>query len=159
MTSEEYISRLRENLTKKHRLLEEILELTRRQADSIIEDSIDNLGKLIDDKQIRIDAINKLDEDFNVYFQRLKRELKVNSLDELGKAGIKGAPELKAATAGILKLVGEISSMEKSNSDNARKLLKNLGDEVRKINQGKKVSSVYTPPPANIPSYYFDKKK
>jgi hypothetical protein len=156
---EKYMDRLIEISNKKQELLQNILALTKAQAGTINEDGIESLQKLIDEKQLVIDAINKLDEEFGVYFQRLKTTLKVTSLDQLNVSGIKGTKELKEVTEKIVKLITEISEIEKQNSEKGKKLLNQLGGEIRKINQGKKTNSAYSPPPMSIPSYFIDKKK
>lgn len=156
---EKYIGRLTELSSKKYKLLQEILALTRAQSQTITEEGVESLGRLIGDKQVKIDEINKLDEDFNVYFQRLKRELKVSSLEEMNVPGVAGTKELQESIRQIMSLIGEICTIEKENNDRAKELLNSLGTEIKKINQGKKVSSTYIPRPLNIPSYFIDKKK
>lgn len=156
---EKYMDRLTEILHKKQGFLQEILDLTGSQTTAIDEEDLDKLQKLIEDKQTKIDAIDKLDEEFNVYFQRLKSTLKINSLAELNAVGSPKAVQLKEATAGILKLIVAIDDIEKVNSEKSKKLLDATGDEIKKLNQGKKVNSAYTPAPLKLPSYFIDKKK
>ena len=156
---EKYIDRLTEILHKKQGFLQDILDLTESQAAAIDEESLEMLQKLIEDKQAKIDAIDKLDEEFNVYFQRLKSTLKINSLAELDAAGSPKAAQLNEATAGILKLIVGIGDIEKVNSEKSKILLDYMGVEIKKLNQGKKVNSAYTPAPFKLPSYFIDKKK
>jgi len=156
---EKYIERLIDILKKKHVLLRSILSLTQAQSSQINEDSIEELQKLIDEKQHVIDDINKLDEEFSVYFVRLKTTLKINSLDELNAAEVEGTRHLKEITAGIINLITEISEIEKTNDDKSKEVLGKLGGEIKKINQGLKVNSTYSPRPANTASYFIDKKK
>lgn len=158
-TTEKYMERLIDILKKKHVLLRSILSLTKAQYSHINEDSVEKLQKLIDEKQHVIDDINKLDDEFDIYFSRLKTNLKINSLDELNAAGIEGAKHLKEITAEIINLIMEISEMEKENRQKSKELLDILGEEIKKINQGKKVSATYTSKPINIPAYFIDKKK
>lgn len=156
---EKYMQRLIDLLKKKHVLLRSILSLTQAQASQINEDSIEKLTGLIDEKQHVIDDINKLDDEFNVYFTRLKTTLKINSVEELNASGIEGARHLKEITAGIINLINEISELEKTNSKSSQELLNKLGSEIRKINQSKKVNTVYTARPINTSAYFIDKKK
>jgi hypothetical protein len=159
MSPEKYIQRLNEILQKKILLLQDILVLTKAQAEVINEDEIDSLNKLIDKKQTKIDVVNELDEEFNVYFQRLKSSLGVKSIAGLDASGLEGAKELKDVTAEILNLINRISELEKQNTGNGKSLLDHLGGEIKKINQNKKVSSAYSPGPVSVPSYFIDKKK
>lgn len=156
---EKYIDRLIGILSKKKGLLEDILSLTEAQTNAISEDSIDVLDNLIDHKQLKIYDINKLDEEFEVYFSRLKSTQRISSLNELDMTAIAGAKELKAITAEIVQIISNISSLEKQNSKKSNELLGQLGGEIKKINQNIKVNNVYSPNQAKAPSYFIDKKK
>lgn len=159
MTAAEYISSLVELLEKKKSHMQCILDLTQKQSAVIDQDSLEELQKLIDEKQIHIDTINKIDEDFEVYFRRLKSTLNIKTLNELELPGVSGAAALKDETAAIIELIKKISKLEETNSIKAKGLLENLGDEIKKLNQGKKISSAYNPSPLSNPSYFIDKKK
>lgn len=159
MSPEKYIQRLNEILQKKTLLLQDILVLTEAQAKVINEDGIDDLNKLIDKKQTKIDAINSLDEEFSVYFQRLKSSMNIKSLTELDALGLEGAGQLKSLTGGILALINAIGEKEKQNNENSKKLLDQLGSDIKKLNQNKKVNSAYAHKSVDIPSYFIDKKK
>lgn len=156
---EKYIDRLIDILKKKQVLLGDILSLSQAQSSTINEDSIEKLQKLIDKKQTVIDDINALDDEFKVYFNRLKTSQKISSLDELDASGVNGAKELKALTGDIMKLITSIAEIEKSNSEKSQALLNQLGGEIKKINQGKRINNAYTPVQPKPPSYFIDKKK
>jgi hypothetical protein len=159
MTADKYIERLNDILQKKKVFLQDILTLTEAQSTTITEDGTEHLQQLIDKKQAVIDVINKLDDEFNVYFQRLKSSLNIKSLDELDAFSITEAGQLKKTTGEILGVITAISEIEKQNDIKCKKLLDQLGGEIRKFNQGKKVNTAYVPRPINIPSYFIDKKK
>ena len=159
ISSEMHIERLNEILRKKKILLQDILVLTKNQSQTITEDGIESLQKLISDKQLKIDEIDKLDDEFSVYFHRLKTVLNVSSLDELSVSGVAGAKQLRGLTKDILKLIADISEIEKQNNRNSKELLGQLGSEIKKINQGKKVNNAYIPNMPNTVSYFIDKKK
>jgi hypothetical protein len=159
LSVEKYIERLIEASQKKYEHLEDILTITKVQSETISEDNIDVLQKLISDKQLKIDNIDKLDEEFNVYFQRMKAQLKIKNLDELDNPSIKGLKELKEQIATIMKLLTKISELEKDNNHKAKSLLDSLGNDIKKINQMKRVNNVYKPTKNQNQSYYIDKKK
>ncbi|MCR4435050.1 MAG: flagellar protein FlgN [Clostridiales bacterium] len=159
MVPDEYIQRLQEASMKKYKLLQEMLLLTQEQSENITEDSINNLEGLISRKQEKIDEINRLDHEFNEYFQRFKQGLGVERLDQVENRGIKGVKELQDQVQQIVELIREISRIETENSNKAKKLLKHFGEEIGKISQGKKVLSAYRPAPVQMPSYFIDKKK
>jgi len=83
MEPQVYLSRLNEILVQKQARLKEMLDLTRLQKEAIAGDDMDELELLIAKKQARMDAVDKLDEQFLVYLQGLKRTLGIKSLDEL----------------------------------------------------------------------------
>jgi hypothetical protein len=160
MTPETYIERLWDGSGKKLLLLQDLYKLTVRQSDMINQDKLENLDEIIGDKQKCIDQIDKLDEEFNVYFLRLKQQLNIKNLDELHNPDIKGVKELKLTIGTIIELIKEISTLEQQNNLKAKSLLDELGKEIKKINQGKKVTNAYNPG-SNLrpPSYYIDKKE
>ena len=164
MTSAQYIKRLNELLLKKKDYLLEILTLTQTQNKVITDDGLDRLDQLIKDKQLRIDEINKLDEDFGTYYQRLISTLAISHTNQLEKVMLEnsaseGAKQLKDITAEVLDLIRNISEVEKVNSQKSAILLEQFGNEIKKINQGKKANNAYKPGAINAPSYFLDKKK
>jgi hypothetical protein len=159
MTAEEYINRLLNISTTKHGLLSDILDLTRTQTNTITEDGIEELGKIIARKQEKIDEINKLDEEFDVYFKRLKQLLNVKNLDELSGLKVEGVDKLQHIVKGIIDTVKEISLIEKQNRDKANALLNKLGEHLDTISKGKRMSSAYMQESVQTYSYFIDKKK
>lgn len=157
---EKYVERLIEISNRKYKLLQDMLALTGEQANAINESSIEGLEKLVDSKQAKINEIDKIDEEFNVYFQRLKQQLKIKSLDELSEPAIKGARELQGTVKRLVALMNEIFALEKQNNQKAKGLLDSLANEVKKLSQTKKVNLAYNHAgPKILPSYFIDKKK
>lgn len=148
-----------ELLDKKYQLLMEMLLLTEAQTSAINLPSLDILQKLVEEKQQKIDAIDKLDEEFRVYFERLKMTTKVKKLENMDTSAFPGAKQLKDKTGEILALVSRISEVEKQNSAKSNELLTQLGSQIKKINQGKKINNAYNPAPTNTASFFLDKKK
>jgi uncharacterized phage infection (PIP) family protein YhgE len=154
------IQRVLEASNKKYSYLKELILLTRAQTEAISEEGMEGLEKLIDEKQVRIDEINKLDRDFRVYVDLLKQKLGVNKLDEINNPGLIGLKELKQITGQIVELINEISALEKENNEKAKNLLDDLGAKIRQIREGKKLNNVYNAGTGVIPPAYFvDKKK
>lgn len=156
---EKYIDRLLETSNKKYKLLQDMLVLTKAQSMTITEEGLEGLERVVDEKQAKIEDINKIDEEFNVYFQRLKHVLKIKSLDELQDPQTKGVKELKQVIGQIMGLLNEIYEIENQNNIKAKKLLDNFANEINKTNQGKKINSTYRADPIRQPSYFIDKKK
>lgn len=159
MNPEEYISRLTEVSNKKLVLLKDLLSLTQAQSGTINENQILELQELVDKKKAGIEKIDKLDEEFRVYFQRLKQTLQVKSLDEIDGKKISGVKELQEVIGNIMKLLKGITVIDSENSEKANDLLNSLSGEMKKISQTKKLGSAYTMPVSAPPSYFIDKKK
>lgn len=164
MTLEQYIGRLKGLLEKKKALLLDVLSLTQAQTEAITDEGMEGLDKLINDKQWIIDGINKLDEAFETDYQSLKSLLGITQTEQLDVAKLEGsalesARQLKALTAEILNIVRDISEREKVNSEKSNKLLEQYGNEIKKLNQGKKANNAYKAASSSAPSYFLDKKK
>lgn len=155
-----YLDRLKEISGKKHILLQDMYILTQAQTEAVNIEDVEKLDELIANKQLKIDEISKLDEEFGVYFRRLKQNLGVDSMEEVKGTEMEGIREFKSTINNIMKLMKEISEMENDNNMKAKKLLSSIGDEIRKINTGKKASSIYNSAPnMGSSSYFIDKKK
>ena len=181
MNPKEYLERLIENSTEKYIITTEILRITKAQNESMTEDEMDALEGFIDDKQILIDRMNKLDEDFEVYFKRIKSTMGIKSLEELTAAvlqkylvngktpltnmevvqSIENARKLKSTITDVIEMIKQIAALEEENKIKANALLESFAAEVRKANQGKHAKSAYTPGGGYVkpPSYFFDSKK
>lgn len=154
------IRKMIELSSKKYSLLQDMLELTRAQSGTITEDGIENLQKLIAEKQTKIEEIDKLDEEFTSCFQQLKQELKVERLEEINNASIPGIKELKDTVGRIMELLEEIRKLESRNIENAEKLMDGLSSQIKKLNQGKTINAAYG---KNVvaapPSFFVDSRK
>lgn len=164
MTPEKYINRLNELLLKKRVLLLDILELTQAQTGAITEDGLESLNNLISSKQVKIDGIDKLDDEFGTYYQRLKSTLGITHLDQLDTGKLdgnasEGAKQLKGLTVEILDIIRRIKDIEEENNHKSNRLMEQFGSEIKKINQGKKANNAYNPGPFKTQSYFVDKKK
>lgn len=147
-------------LDKKKKLLGDMLELTRAQTDVIAEGTLDKLKLLVDEKQQKIDEIDKLDAGFGVYFEALKAAYNIDRLSELDVNDDPRAKQLKQITSEVIELIGQISSIEKVNSEKSKKLLEELGSQIKRMNQGKKINNAYGRQPTDVPSSFFlDQKK
>lgn len=159
MEPQVYLSRLNEILIKKQALLREILDLTRQQKEALASDSLDELEILIAKKQTKMDAVDKLDEQFMVYLEGLKRRLGIKTLDELPAWRIPGATELKENTAAILDVLREIKALDDENTASVKSKMAVLKDKIKQSNDFRKVSAAYFQPGHNLASPYFDQKK
>lgn len=156
----DHTGRMTELLVRKKELLGEMLELTVEQTSAIESQSLDRLQELVDEKQKRIEEIDRLDEEFAACLDKLKAAAGIKDLGELDASRFPGARELKQATAEVLSLVEKISSIEKDNSAKCKELLEEIGAQIRRMNQAKKLNNAYNRPDAGgAPSFFLDKKK
>lgn len=154
-----YVERLLEITDAKYVCLQEMLELTAEQASVIDGDQIERLENILDDKQRIIEKVDKLDDEFEVYFHRLKSESRIKSLEELSSNEVKGLKELKISVSNVMAVLKELSDLEKSNNSRAKKALEDIGNELKNINVAKKVNSAYGALPIQTESFFIDKKK
>jgi hypothetical protein len=182
MTVSDYLERLIENSKEKYIIISEILNITKAQSEVLNEDAMESLEQFINLKQTLLDRISKLDEDFEVYFKRLKTTLGIKSFAEISEDFLiqyanlqnsKGINKLdidytisimrdfKDIITEISEMINKITNLESENNKNANVLLNSFAAEVRKINHAKVASSAYQPGGGLIkpPSYFIDKKK
>lgn len=78
--SKQYVAALEESLEKKLSVLEEIYRISQLQAELFAEESLDleAFDRYVDDKDICIEKLNKLDEGFEILYNRVDQELKEN---------------------------------------------------------------------------------
>ncbi|HOJ11383.1 MAG TPA: flagellar export chaperone FlgN [Clostridiales bacterium] len=180
MTIEEYINQLDDLLEEKYESLIEILSLTRLQSDALEKEDVAALEKLVEEKQVKINKINLLDEKFSRIFEQVKRQFAIDRIDELDESkelnitgaknlnitGVKslnitGVKSLKGKTSKILDIINnEISVLEKKNNESILELMNRYKMEFKNIVSGKKALSAYNNNfSTHTPSFYIDKKK
>lgn len=159
MEPQEYLSRLNEILVKKKTLLREISGFTRLQKEALSRDDYDEMEILIAKKQARMDATDKLDQQFVVYMEGLKRKLGIDSFDQLPSKRIPGTGELKENTVGVLDLLREIKAVDDENTAFLKEKMADVKDRIKKSNSFKKVNAAYFQPRQGLANPYFDEKK
>lgn len=159
MEAKDYIQRMNELSTKKLALIEEILLFTRSQNEVITAGRFEEMDSLIGEKQSRMDAIDKLDEQFVVYSTRLKSVASLNSFENLPQQNLPGTVQLKDLVVKIQKSLSVIKTLEEENTALVKNELKDTKDKMDHSSAFKRVTGAYYPVKNDIPSYYFDKKK
>lgn len=160
LTNEEYVMRLNESLEKKLVFLNEILSYTNEQSDAIAADDYDKINNIIDKKQESIDQANKLDDEFEIYFKRLKTNLNVKSLDDIKIIGISGAEKLKEMVEAVCTILSKIKEEEKENMEKTKVAFEKLKNIMNQMKVGKKANSAYLEKKSlEVESYFIDSKK
>ncbi len=153
------IDKMNELSQKKLDLVKEMLLFTRSEKEAIVSGRMEDLETFLNEKQVRMDAVDKLDEEFIAYSARLKSALSVESLEDLPRHHLPGAKELKEVVVTIHQLIGEIKSLEDENITLAKAELRETKEKIDQAENFKRVKGAYQPVNANVPSYFFDTKK
>ena len=160
LTNEEYVDRLYESLQKKLVILDAVYNDTKEQASAIDRDDYESLNLIIDKKQEKIDAILKLEDEFEIYFKRLKANLNVKSLDEIKALGIRGGGKLKEKVEEIVYTIAKIKEGEKENLDKSNAALEEIKNIINRLKLSKKANNAYVlKSDFETESYFFDSKK
>ena len=159
MRAENYIQRLIDISSKKIYLLDEILLFTKSQNEVIKGQRFDEMDQLLKERQKRMDAIDKLDEQFVVYSTRLKEVLSLNSFEELPKHNLPGTAELKRVVDSISQSIKKTKEIDDENTALIKDEMKVTQGQIKNANNHKRVTGAYYPNQNSGQSYFFDKKK
>ncbi|NLX64995.1 MAG: flagellar protein FlgN [Clostridiaceae bacterium] len=159
MKAEEYIQRLTDISSQKLALLDEILLFTKSQNEVIKEKRFDEMNQLLEERQKRMDAVDKLDEQFVVYSERLKEALSLKSLEELSPYNLSGTAELKKVVENISQCLIKIKEMDDENIALVEAELNTVRGQIKAANEYKRISGAYYPDQNSGRSVFFDKKK
>lgn len=159
LTPEGYVSRLLEISNRKYEFLKKMLELTKQQSEAITVEDMEVFQQSVAKRQDVISNIDQADEEFNVYYLRFKREMNVESLEEIKDSQLQGIKELQTCIRCIVSTINEIIEIDNANNRRAKELLNDLGSQIKTMNQGKMMNTAYRPGPVRPASYFIDKKK
>lgn len=134
--SKDYVIALKESLDKKLKTLEEIRRMSQEQSDILSRDSIDYeaFDALVDDKDICIERIEKLDEGFETVYERVKEELQ-NNKDQY-KELISQIQEL------IAKITDQSTAIQALETRNKNTLTTVFNKERKQLSEGKRSVNV-----------------
>ncbi len=151
------------NISKtKKDYLNEMLLITKEQQRVIEQNEMDQLNKLIDEKQSRIDAINSIDEQFQDNFSKLKKEFNINDIGDLiGTVCDEEMRELKKEISEIMAVIEDIKKVEKENSLKLSGQKKEIAQKLQEIKRNRLAANKYFNTKFSVPPNpaFFDKKK
>lgn len=159
MKADDYIQRLTEISSKKMILLEEILLFTRSQNEVITGQRFDEMDQLLKERQKRMDAVDKLDEQFVAYSARLREVLSLSSFEELPRYNLPGTAELKEIVDRISQNLIKLKQIDDENTALVKDEMKTTQGQIKSANTHKRVTGAYYPNQNSNQSYFFDKKK
>lgn len=154
-----YLSLLGKSLEKKAHLLSELTELTHEQEELISKDQLedDRFISIINQKGELIKQVNELDNGFELLYQRVREELKVNpgSYKE-------HVERLKTLVTDVTDKGVQLQAMERRNKDKIDLFLHTRRKNIKSFKMNQKTASSYYSNTGNKTtdsSYFFDKKK
>ena len=155
----EYVTALKESLEKKLKVLEELYRLCLSQSELLNKEELDYeaFDTLVDEKDICIEKLEKLDEGFEIVYNRVKPELESN------KAMY--AAEIKAMQELIVKITDKSTSITALEERNKKGVTATLKRDKKGLSESKRSVSVAmnyykSMNGINVPdSQYLDKKK
>lgn len=159
MEPKEYVMKLKDISQRKLTLLNEILLFARSQNEVIKGKRFEEMDLLIKEKQQRIDAVDKLDEQFAEYSSRLKEMLSVKSLEELPRFGFPGTKELKEVIENIFQKLNDIKVTDDENISLVKEEMTDIRKRLNSTSNNKRIQGAYNSSVNSITSHYFDEKK
>jgi hypothetical protein len=159
MKAEDYIQRLIDISSRKMALMDEILLFTKSQNEVIKGQRFDELDQLLKERKKRMDAVDKLDEQFVVYSSRLKELLSIKSFEELPQYNLPGTAELKKVVDSIAQCIAKTKEIDDNNTALVKAELKATKGQIKNANEHKRLTGAYYPNPNSGQSVFFDQKK
>lgn len=155
----EVIEQLIALIDKKSELFHSIMDITLEQKKDIEENKANNIQELVERKQHVIDKINEIDGTFSEKLNLLKKNLNVNTMEEVDIAKYPAMKNIKLKVEEIMSMAQEIMQIEMSNKEKLSSMINELKKEMKQISVGKKSLKAYEPPVLNNDGIYIDKKK
>jgi hypothetical protein len=144
---------------KKLEMLEELRILTEKQHQAFLNKALDDIEKILSQKDETIEYIQKLDNAFLGVSENLKGLLGISSLEALSDTSLDGRLQLKEVIKEITGVVESVIQLEQESFKYAADMKSELGEKIKGINAGKRMTTAYSIKPITSPSYFFDKKK
>lgn len=150
------IVKIAEAKKSKYRLL---LINTNKQNEAIKNNNLDNIIKLIQDKQLLIEQVNKLDDEFIKLFNRIKQESDINDLAELNISKYPNLKRLKLIIEDIVKIGNKINIVENENNKILKQNITNFKRSFSALKKNSKKILAYYGHSNYNKARYIDKKK
>lgn len=157
--NEQYLTVLQESLQKKINVMEEILRISQRQSEILVKEPVDleEFDRCVDDKDVCIEQLNKLDEGFEVLYQRVAEEL--NGHREQYASWIRETQELITQ---VTEKSVEIQALEARNKQAVEAVFQKERVEAGHGKRSARVAMDYYRNMSNthvVPPQYMDQKK
>lgn len=137
---ENYLNILKDSLVKKESILNELLIKSEEQSKIVKSDNVDwdKFAKIVEEKGELIDEIMKLDDGFEVLYDRIKKELDKNK--EVYKDIIK---EIKTLITSVTEKSANLEAIERRNKVIIEGAFANTRKEIKQSKLGQKAAADY----------------
>lgn len=157
--NKQYISTLRDSLQKKDKILDEILRISNYQKELLEVTPLDyeKFDNYVNDKDVCIENLNKLDEGFEILYQRVGDELKENR-DVYAQEIL----QMKQLISSITEKSVSIQTLEERNRKAMEQAILQSRKELRKGKRSISVAQSYYKNMSNVNgniSNYMDQKQ
>lgn len=156
--SKELITDLEHIIEKKLELFQELNRITMKQREDIQSHQGDNIDILVQEKQVVIDRIDRLDESFLRGYKILRDELQLDTLNKVDGSRHPELRKIKDTVEKIMELAKNIMELEKGNNAQLEEIFQNIKKELKQINTGKRSLKAYEATPVYNDGVYIDKK-
>ena len=142
---------------EKNQLINEMYGFTKAQKQEIEKEDINNLNKILDEKDKLIKKINKIDIEFLNIFSQIKKEEGVENIYDLDVNKYPNLKDLKNIVTEISSTLMAISLLDEENNKNMKKRLEQVKLELKRVKEGQRAYKGYNVPMTD--SILIDEKK
>ena len=159
MKSREAISQLIKTSELKLNVLYELYELTKKQRKDIENKDDEYLLYTIEKKQEKIEEINELDKNFYITFLDLKKDLAIDSIDEIDIEKYDNVKLLKEVVRSILEVTQNIQKIDKLNVEDVSRELEVVKGEMKNLKSSVRATKSYGNMYNHSQGVFIDNKK
>lgn len=153
----ENINRMIDLSMRKKQYLMELLDLTQKQGTIIEEEKLDELDKILKEKDKVMEKVDELDSQFLSIFNQIKDEEKIDDFEKLPVEKYENVKELKAVIGEINNILNSLSILDKNNIAKMKAKVEETQAQLKNIRMAKKANKGYGL--GDIGSVFLDEKK
>ncbi|CAK7023522.1 flagellar export chaperone FlgN [Tissierella sp.] len=128
---------------KKKDILIQILKLTTTQADTIENDNIDNLSKILIQKEKLMEEIDILDRDFLSLYNDIKSEEGIDNLEKINIEKYANIKSLKEIVTEINTILNDISMIDRNNTIKMKSNVDRIKSDLKQVKEVKRAYKGY----------------
>ncbi|MGJ0847476.1 flagellar export chaperone FlgN [Tissierella praeacuta] len=128
---------------EKKEILVEILRLTKAQGENIENDDMDNLGKLLAEKEKLMEKVDILDKDFLYLYNIIKSEENIESLEKINIEKYANIKSLKEIVIEINTILNQISSIDRNNTIKMKSNVDKIKSDLKQVKEAKRAYKGY----------------